>query len=172
MTSLVAAWQIHRAGRALNFTKRSFLNKQLIRNVILPLAVLLLAALFKFIVPGSLTAPGQNQPQSEFRSGAEKNVAAAPTASVEKNGIYTSKDEVAAYCREILSPKKRRSRSDGTLKAAICGGSRIKRASAAIAFQTEKRSCPAQTGASGLSAISDTAEGAAEPNASCFLATG
>lgn len=73
------------------------MNKQLIRNVILPLAVLLLAALFKFIVPGSLTAPGQNQPQSEFRSGAEKNVAAAPTASVVKDGVYTSKDEVAAY---------------------------------------------------------------------------
>ena len=73
------------------------MNKQLIRNVILPLAVLLLAALFKFIVPGSLTAPGQNQPQSEFRSGAEKNVAAAPITSVEKDGIYTSKDEVAAY---------------------------------------------------------------------------
>jgi len=73
------------------------LNKQLIRNVILPLAVLLLAALFKFIVPGSLTAPGQNQPQSEFRSGAEKNVAAAPTADVVKDGVYTSKDEVAAY---------------------------------------------------------------------------
>ena len=73
------------------------MNKQLLRNVILPLAVLLLAALFKFIAPDNSAAPGQNQPQSEFRSGAEKNVAAAPTASVEKNGIYTSKDEVAAY---------------------------------------------------------------------------
>ena len=78
------------------YSKRSFLNKQLIRNVILPLAVLLLAALFKFIVPDSLAAPGQNQPQSEFRGGAEKNIAAL-TASVEKNGAYTSKDEVAAY---------------------------------------------------------------------------
>ena len=74
------------------------MNKQLIRNVILPLAVLLLAALFKFIVPDSLAAPGQNQPQSEFRGGgAEKNVAAAPSVNVVKEGVYTSKDEVAAY---------------------------------------------------------------------------
>ena len=74
------------------------MNKQLLRNVILPLAVLLLAALFKFIIPDSSTALGQNQPQSEFRGGStEKNVAAAPTANVVKDGIYTSKDEVAAY---------------------------------------------------------------------------
>ena len=78
------------------YSKRSFLNKQLIRNVILPLAVLLLAALFKFIVPDSLAAPGQNQPQSEFRGGAEKNIA-APSVNVVKEGVYTSKDEVAAY---------------------------------------------------------------------------
>ena len=74
------------------------MNKQLIRNVILPLAVLLIAALFKFIVPDSSTAPGQNQPQSEFRGGgAEKNVAAAPSVNVVKDSVYTSKDEVAAY---------------------------------------------------------------------------
>ena len=74
------------------------MNKQLIRNVILPLAVLLLAALFKFIVPDSSAAPGQNQPQSEFRGGgAEKNIAAAPSVNVAKDGAYTSKDEVAAY---------------------------------------------------------------------------
>jgi len=73
------------------------LNKQILRNVILPLAVLLLAALFKFIVPDSLAAPGQNQPQSEFRGGgAEKNIA-APSVNVVKEGVYTSKDEVAAY---------------------------------------------------------------------------
>ena len=78
LAPLVAAWQIHRARRALNFTKKVFfLNKQLIRNVILPLAVLLLAALFKFIVPDSSIAPGQNQPQSEFRGGAEKDEVAA-----------------------------------------------------------------------------------------------
>ena len=75
------------------------MNKQLLRNVILPLAVLLLAALFKFIIPdSSSTVPKQNQPQSEFRgNGAGKNVAAAPSANVVKDGIYTSKDEVAAY---------------------------------------------------------------------------
>ena len=74
------------------------MNKQLIRNVILPLAVLLLAALFKFIVPDNSAAPGQNQPQSEFRGGdAEKNIAAAPSVNVVKDGVYTSKDEVAAY---------------------------------------------------------------------------
>jgi len=75
------------------------LNKQLLRNVILPLAVLLLAALFKFIIPdSSSTAPKQNQPQSEFRgNGIGKNVAAAPSANVVKDGTYTSKDEVAAY---------------------------------------------------------------------------
>ena len=80
------------------YSKRSFLNKQLIRNVILPLAVLLLAALFKFIIPDNSAAPKQNQPQSEFRgNGAGKNVAAAPTTNIVKDGIYTSKDEVAAY---------------------------------------------------------------------------
>ena len=81
------------------YSKRSFLNKQLLRNVILPLAVLLLAALFKFIIPdSSSTIPKQNQPQSEFRgNGAGKNVAAAPSPNVVKDGIYTSKDEVAAY---------------------------------------------------------------------------
>ena len=74
------------------------MNKQLIRNVILPLAVLLLAALFKFLSPSDLATPGQNQPQSEFRGGgAEKNVAAAPSVNVVKDGAYTSKDEVAAY---------------------------------------------------------------------------
>lgn len=75
------------------------MNKQLLRNVVLPLAVLLLAALFKFIIPySSSTAPKQNQPQSEFSSGsAEKNVAAAPSVNVVKDGVYTSKDEVAAY---------------------------------------------------------------------------
>ena len=80
------------------YSKRSFLNKQLLRNVILPLAVLLLVALFKFIIPDNSAAPKQNQPQSEFRgNGAGKNVAAVPTANVVKDGIYTSKDEVAAY---------------------------------------------------------------------------
>ena len=81
------------------YSKRSFLNKQLLRNVILPLAVLLLAALFKFIIPdSSSTAPKQNQPQSEFIGGsAEKNVATTPSANVVKDGTYTSKDEVAAY---------------------------------------------------------------------------
>ena len=73
------------------------MNKQLIRNVILPLAVLLLVALFKFIIPDNSAAPKQNQPQNEFRGGAEKNVAAAPSVNVVKDGIYTSKDEVAAY---------------------------------------------------------------------------
>ncbi len=74
------------------------MNKQILRNVILPLAVLLLAALFKFIVPGSSAVPGQNQPQSEFRGNGEgKNVAAAPSVNVVKEGFYTSKDEVAAY---------------------------------------------------------------------------
>ena len=73
------------------------MNKQLLRNVILPLAVLLLAALFKFIVPDNSVAPKQNQPQSEFRGSAEKNVATAPTVNVVKEGVYTSKDEVAAY---------------------------------------------------------------------------
>lgn len=63
----------------------------------MPLAVLLLAALFKFLSPSDLAATNQNQPQSEFRGGgAEKNIAAL-TASIEKNGVYTSKDEVAAY---------------------------------------------------------------------------
>lgn len=81
------------------YSKRSFLNKQLLRNVILPLAVLLLAALFKFIIPdSSSTVPKQNQPQSEFRgNGANKNVATTPSTNVVKDGIYTSKDEVAAY---------------------------------------------------------------------------
>ena len=80
------------------YSKRSFLNKQLLRNVILPLAVLLLAALFKFIIPDNSAAPKQNQPQSEFiENGAGKNVVAAPSANVVKDGIYTSKDEVAAY---------------------------------------------------------------------------
>ncbi|WP_122867249.1 ribonuclease domain-containing protein [Campylobacter showae] len=76
------------------------MNKQLLRNVILPLAVLLLVALFKFIIPdSSSTTPKQNHPQSEFRgsSGIEKNIAAVPTANVVKDGTYTSKDEVAAY---------------------------------------------------------------------------
>ena len=75
------------------------MNKQLLRNVILPLAVLLLAALFKFIIPdSSSTPPKQNQPQSEFRGGgAGKNIAATPSANIVKDGIYTSKDEVAAY---------------------------------------------------------------------------
>ena len=74
------------------------MNKQILRNVILPLAVLLLAALFKFIVPGSSAVPGQNQPQSEFRGNGEgKNVVAAPSVNVVKDGVYTSKDEVAAY---------------------------------------------------------------------------
>lgn len=73
------------------------MNKQLLRNVILPLAVLLLAALFKFIVLDNSVAPKQNQPQSEFRGSAEKNVATAPTVNVVKEGVYTSKDEVAAY---------------------------------------------------------------------------
>lgn len=73
------------------------MNKQLLRNVILPLAVLLLAALFKFIIPDNSTSPKQNQPQSEFRGSAEKNVATAPTVNVVKEGVYTSKDEVAAY---------------------------------------------------------------------------
>ena len=73
------------------------MNKQLLRNVILPLAVLLLAALFKFIAPDNSAAPGQNQPQSELRGGVEKNIAAAPSVNVVKDGIYTSKDEVAAY---------------------------------------------------------------------------
>ena len=75
------------------------MNKQLLRNVILPLAVLLLAALFKFIIPdSSSTVPKQNQPQSEFRgNGANKNVATTPSANVVKDGIYTSKNEVAAY---------------------------------------------------------------------------
>ena len=82
------------------YSKRSFLNKQLLRNVILPLAVLLLVALFKFIIPdSSSTTPKQNHPQSEFRgsSGIEKNIAAVPTANVVMDGTYTSKDEVAAY---------------------------------------------------------------------------
>ena len=80
------------------YFKRSFLNKQILRNVILPLAVLLLAALFKFLSPSDLAATSQNQPQSEFRGGStEKNVAAAPSVNVVKDGIYTSKDEVAAY---------------------------------------------------------------------------
>ena len=80
------------------YSKRSFLNKQLLRNVILPLAVLLLAALFKFLSPSDLAATSQNQPQGEFRGGgAEKNVAAAPSVNVVKEGVYTSKDEVAAY---------------------------------------------------------------------------
>jgi len=74
------------------------LNKQLLRNVILPLAVLLLAALFKFIIPDNSAAPKQNQPQSEFRgSGTGKNVVAVPSVNVVKDGTYTSKDEVAAY---------------------------------------------------------------------------
>nr|WP_314239014.1 ribonuclease domain-containing protein [uncultured Campylobacter sp.] len=74
------------------------MNKQLIRNIILPLAVLLLAVLFKFIIPDNSAAPKQNQPQSEFRgNGAGKNVVAVPTANIVKDGIYTSKDEVAAY---------------------------------------------------------------------------
>lgn len=75
------------------------MNKQLLRNVILPLAVLLLAALFKFIIPDNSVAPKQNHPQSEFRGsgGIEKNIAAVPTANVVKDGTYTSKDEVAAY---------------------------------------------------------------------------
>ena len=81
------------------YSKGLFLNKQLLRNVILPLAVLLLAALFKFIIPdSSSTPPKQNQPQSEFRGNdASKNVATAPSANVVKDGVYTSKDEVAAY---------------------------------------------------------------------------
>ena len=71
------------------------MNKQLLRNVILPLAVLLLVALFKFIIPdSSSTTPKQNHPQSEFRgsSGIEKNIAAVPTANVVMDGTYTSKD--------------------------------------------------------------------------------
>ena len=72
------------------------MNKQLLRNVILPLAVLLLAALFKFIIPDNSAAPKQNQPQSEFRGGGvEKNIAAVPTANVVKDGTYTSKDALA-----------------------------------------------------------------------------
>lgn len=66
------------------------MNKQILRNVILPLAVLLLAVLFKFLSPSDLAATSQNQPQSEFRG-------AAPSVNVVKEGVYTSKDEVAAY---------------------------------------------------------------------------
>ena len=156
------------------------MNKQLLRNVILPLAVLLLAALFKFIIPDNSVAPKQNHPQSEFRGsgGIEKNIAAVPTANVVKDGTYTSKDEVAAYIYKFgglprnFITKKMRSRSDGTLKAAIYGKSRTKKVSEATAFQTEKKGYPRLAGASGLSAISDTAEGDAEPSVSCFLAMG
>ena len=145
----------------------------------MPLAVLLLAALFKFLSPSDLAAPGQNQPQSEFRSGgAEKNVAAAPSVNVVKDSVYTSKDEVAAYIYRFgglpqnFITKKEALALGWDAKSGNLWQVTDKKASAATVFQTEKRSCQRLTVASGLSAISDTVEGGAEPSVSCFLTTG